>query len=141
MALPTFGNLGIGVPIGLGTLSSFILHRVKCLCVKSAHHFGRRPRSGPSGSQGPYRAPAQFGISGRVRTAAEAVAKCLAFKPDVAVMDIRRTGSSGIDACREITTSLPEAKVIILTRYAEDEMLFAAVRTGAAGYVFQQADG
>ena len=74
-------------------------------------------------------------------TAAEAVAKCQAFKPDVVVMDIRLTGTSGIDACREITAQLPETKVIMLTSYAEDEMLFAAIRAGAAGYVLKQAGG
>ena len=74
-------------------------------------------------------------------TATEAVTKALAFKPDVVVMDIRLAGDSGIDACRQITTSLPEARVIMLTSYAEDEMLFAAIRAGAAGYVLKQAGG
>ncbi len=74
-------------------------------------------------------------------SATEAIAKCEAFKPDVAVMDIRLTGTSGIDACREITEKLPEIKVIMLTSYAEDEMLFAAIRAGAAGYVLKQAGG
>src|SRR5579859_4802982 len=54
-------------------------------------------------------------------TAPEAVAKSLAFKPDAIVMDIRMTGSSGIDACREITAAQPEVKVIMLTSYADDE--------------------
>jgi two-component system response regulator DevR len=74
-------------------------------------------------------------------TAAEAVAKSLAFKPDVIVMDIRMPGSSGIDACRQITANQPEVKVIMLTSYADDEMLFAAIRAGAAGYVLKQAGG
>lgn len=74
-------------------------------------------------------------------TASEAVTKALSFKPDVVVMDIRLAGDSGIDACRQITTNLPEAKVIMLTSYAEDEMLFAAIRAGAAGYVLKQAGG
>jgi DNA-binding NarL/FixJ family response regulator len=73
--------------------------------------------------------------------AAEAVTKCLAFKPDVVVMDIRLTGTSGVEACREITAQIPEVKVIMLTSYAEDEMLFAAIRAGAAGYVLKQAGG
>ncbi len=71
----------------------------------------------------------------------EAVAKCLAFKPDIVIMDIRLAGASGIDACREITAHLPETKVIMLTSYAEDDMLFAAIRAGAAGYVLKQAGG
>ena len=74
-------------------------------------------------------------------TSTEAVAKAVSFKPDVVVMDIRLVGASGIDACREITTQLPESKVIMLTSYAEDEMLFAAIRAGAAGYVLKQAGG
>ncbi len=74
-------------------------------------------------------------------SAAESVTKATSFKPDVVVMDIRLSGDSGIDACREITAQLPETKVIMLTSYAEDEMLFAAIRAGAAGYVLKQAGG
>ena len=74
-------------------------------------------------------------------TSAEAVAKATSFKPDVVVLDIRLVGTSGIDACREITRALPETKVIMLTSYAEDEMLFAAIRAGASGYVLKQAGG
>jgi DNA-binding NarL/FixJ family response regulator len=74
-------------------------------------------------------------------SATEAVEKALHFKPDVVVLDIRLGGSSGIDACREITAQLLETKVIMLTSYAEDEMLFAAIRAGAAGYVLKQAGG
>jgi two-component system, NarL family, response regulator DevR len=74
-------------------------------------------------------------------TAAEAVTKALNFKPDVVVLDIRLNGSSGIDACQQITAQLPDTKVIMLTSYAEDDMLFAAIRAGAAGYVLKQAGG
>ena len=74
-------------------------------------------------------------------TSTEAVTKSLAFKPDVVVLDIRLGGSSGIDACHEITAQLPDTKVIMLTSYAEDDMLFAAIRAGAAGYVLKQAGG
>ena len=80
-------------------------------------------------------------VIGEAGTAAEAVAKSLAFKPDVVVMDIRLNGASGIDACRELTENLPEVKVIMLTSYAEDDMLFSAIRAGAAGYVLKQAGG
>jgi two-component system, NarL family, response regulator DevR len=73
--------------------------------------------------------------------AAEAIEKVMHFKPAIVVLDIRLGGSSGIDACREITDRLPATKVIMLTSYAEDEMLFAAIRAGAAGYVLKQAGG
>jgi DNA-binding NarL/FixJ family response regulator len=74
-------------------------------------------------------------------TAAEAVAKGVAHKPDVIVMDIRLGSSSGIDATRELSGQLPGSKIIILTSYAEDEKLFAAIRAGAAGYVLKQSGG
>ncbi len=74
-------------------------------------------------------------------SAAEAVTKSQAHRPDVVIMDIRLGGSSGIDACAAISQQLPEAKIIMLTSYAEDEMLFAAIRAGASGYVLKQAGG
>ena len=54
-------------------------------------------------------------------------------------MDIRMPGISGIDACRQITDALPSTKVIVLTSYAEDELLFAAIQAGATGYVLKRA--
>lgn len=71
-------------------------------------------------------------------TAEEAVRQALLHRPDVVVMDIRLAGSSGIDACREIVEQIPGAKVIMLTSYAEDELLFDAIAAGAAGYVLKQ---
>jgi DNA-binding NarL/FixJ family response regulator len=73
--------------------------------------------------------------------ATEAVTKATAHKPDIVVMDIRLPGTSGIEACRDICNTLTETKVIMLTSYAEDDMLFAAIRAGAAGYVLKQAGG
>jgi len=53
-------------------------------------------------------------------------------------MDIRLLGGSGIDACRKIAEQAPDVKVIMLTSYAEDEMLFDAIAAGACGYVLKQ---
>jgi two-component system response regulator DevR len=71
-------------------------------------------------------------------TADEAVSHALEYMPDVIVMDIRLAGSSGIDACRQIMSRLPETRIIMLTSYAEDELLFDAIAAGAAGYVLKQ---
>ncbi|MFQ5612630.1 MAG: response regulator [Anaerolineae bacterium] len=59
-------------------------------------------------------------------------------KPDVIVMDIRLKDGSGIEACREIVKTNPQIKVIMLTSFAEDELLFNAISAGAAGYVLKQ---
>ncbi|MCH7587960.1 MAG: response regulator transcription factor [Chloroflexi bacterium] len=82
-----------------------------------------------------------FDVVAEAATAKDAVERTKLFLPDVVVMDIRLKGGSGIDACQEIMSTHPETKVIMLTSYAEDEMLFSAIRAGAAGYVLKQIGG
>jgi len=82
-----------------------------------------------------------FEVIDEASTAREAVQKAETHQPEVVVMDIRLPGGSGIDACREITQKQPDTKVIMLTSYAEDEMLFDAIAAGAAGYVLKQIGG
>ena len=67
----------------------------------------------------------------------EAVMKAQQYNPDVVVMDIRMPGKNGIEACREILDHNPAVQVIMLTSYAEDEMLFDAISAGAVGYVLK----
>ena len=81
---------------------------------------------------------AQFEVIGEAGTADEALEKARVHRPEVVVMDVRLPGKSGIDATREITQALPETKVIILTSYADDELLIDAIEAGAAGYVLKQ---
>lgn len=71
----------------------------------------------------------------------EAVMKAQQYNPDVVVMDIRMPGKNGIEACREILDHNPAVQVIMLTSYAEDEMLFDAISAGAVGYVLKQGGG
>ena len=82
-----------------------------------------------------------FTVIDEAATAREAVEKALRHSPDVVVMDVRLQGSSGIEACRDIVAQAPDIKVIILTSYAEDELLFNAISAGAAGYVLKQIGG
>lgn len=79
-----------------------------------------------------------FAVVGEASTGSEAVAQALHLQPDVVVMDIRLPGQSGIDACREITDKLPDCQVIMLTSFADDDLLFDAIQAGAAGYVLKQ---
>lgn len=82
-----------------------------------------------------------FEVIAEASTAREAIDRVKQYSPDVVVMDIRLPGGSGIEACEEITENYPNSKVIMLTSYAEDEMLFSAIRAGAAGYVLKQIGG
>jgi len=80
----------------------------------------------------------QFDIVGEAGSSREAMEQVAALQPDVVVMDIRLPGASGIEACEEIVNRYPNTKVIMLTSYAEDEMLFSAIRAGASGYILKQ---
>lgn len=80
----------------------------------------------------------QFQVVAEASTAEEAVRQAKRHKPDVVVMDIRLPGRSGIEAAREIVQSLENTKVIMLTSYAEDDLLFEAISAGASGYVLKQ---
>ncbi len=83
----------------------------------------------------------QFEVVAEAGTAREALQLVEQHSPDVVVMDIRLPGGSGIDACESITESHPDTQVIMLTSYAEDEMLFSSIRAGASGYVLKQIGG
>src|SRR6202142_80113 len=79
-----------------------------------------------------------FDVVGEAGSAREALEQVADLKPDVVLMDIRLPGTSGIEACEEIINKFPGTKVIMLTSYAEDEMLFSAIRAGASGYILKQ---
>jgi DNA-binding NarL/FixJ family response regulator len=71
-------------------------------------------------------------------TVTEAIRRADEYRPDVIVMDIRLSDGNGIDACRAIVKTHPQIKVIMLTSFAEDELLFNAISAGAIGYVLKQ---
>ncbi len=84
---------------------------------------------------------ANFQVIAEAATGDEAVQMALMHHPDVAVMDIRMPGMSGVDACRQIVAQLPDTRVVILTTFAEDELLFSAIQAGASGYVLKRIGG
>ncbi|MAT96456.1 MAG: DNA-binding response regulator [Anaerolineaceae bacterium] len=71
-------------------------------------------------------------------TAVDALRATRQHQPDVVVMDIRMPGESGIDACRQITDLFPDVRVIMLTSFTDDELIFKALQAGASGYVLKQ---
>ena len=79
-----------------------------------------------------------FEVVAEAGNAREAIEQVERYAPDVVLMDIRLPGVSGIDACETITENYPDTKVVMLTSYAEDEMLFSAIRSGASGYILKQ---
>jgi two-component system, NarL family, response regulator DevR len=77
-------------------------------------------------------------VVGEASTAAEAVKAAEKFSPDVVLMDIRLPGEGGIEAAHQITARFPKSKVVMLTSFADDELVVRAIRAGAVGYVLKQ---
>jgi two-component system, NarL family, response regulator DevR len=72
---------------------------------------------------------------------ASAVSLASIHQPDVVVMDVRMPGGSGVEACRAIRDERPDAQVIMLTSFSDDEALFNSIMAGAAGFVLKQIRG
>jgi DNA-binding NarL/FixJ family response regulator len=71
----------------------------------------------------------------------KAVSLASTHQPDVVVMDIRMPGGSGVEACRAIRDERPDAQIIMLTSFSDDEALFNSIMAGAAGFVLKQIRG
>jgi DNA-binding NarL/FixJ family response regulator len=78
-----------------------------------------------------------IGEAGTVRDALDAT---LRERPDVVLLDVRLPDGSGVDACRAIRAALPAVQVIILTSFADPDLVVSAIDAGAAGYVLKQLD-
>lgn len=80
-------------------------------------------------------------VVGEAGTAEEALSRIPATTPHVAVLDVRLPDGDGVEVCREIRSKHPEIACIMLTSFADDEAVYAAVMAGAAGYVLKQVRG
>ena len=78
-------------------------------------------------------------IVGQAADGFEAIEQALATRPDVVVMDLQMPRVSGIVATREITVKLPETRVVVLTTYDYDELVFEAICAGAQAYLLKDA--
>jgi two-component system response regulator DevR len=83
---------------------------------------------------------AEMEVVGEAGTSAEALRGVTSLQPDVVLMDVRIPGEGGIETTRQITRQFPSIKVVILTSYADDELVRSAIMAGAAGYVLKQAN-
>ncbi|GIH96297.1 response regulator [Planobispora siamensis] len=80
-------------------------------------------------------------VIGEAESAESAVARILALRPDVAVLDVRLPDGNGVDVCREVRSALPGLACLMLTSFSDDDALFNAVMAGASGYVLKQIHG
>jgi DNA-binding NarL/FixJ family response regulator len=78
-------------------------------------------------------------VVGQAGTGREAVARTLATRPDVVVMDVRMPDLDGIAATRELAVAAPEARVLVLTTFEQDDYIFGALQAGASGFLLKRA--
>jgi two-component system, NarL family, response regulator DevR len=82
-----------------------------------------------------------FTVIGESGSGEEAIESVATYKPDVVLMDIRMPGGmSGIEATEQILKRTEDVRIIMLTSYAEDELVMDAIRAGAVGYVLKRVD-
>lgn len=78
-------------------------------------------------------------IVGQAADGAEAIEMALALSPDVVVMDLQMPRVSGVAATREITARRPATRVVVLTTFDHDDLVFEAIRAGAQAYLLKDA--
>jgi two-component system, NarL family, response regulator DevR len=114
------------LPEGMGKISVFLL---------DDHEIVRR------GVRELLEAEPDITVVAEAGSAASALARIPAVKPDVAVLDVRLPDGDGVSVCREIRSRMPELACLMLTSFSDDEALFDAIMAGAAGYVLKQIRG
>jgi DNA-binding NarL/FixJ family response regulator len=77
-------------------------------------------------------------VAGEAATGRDAVALARRLAPDVVLMDVRMPDLDGIAATRQLVGAVPEAKVLILTTFEQDDYVFGALRAGASGFLLKR---
>jgi DNA-binding NarL/FixJ family response regulator len=93
-----------------------------------------------SGLKAAMRASDEFSVVAEARDGAEAVREAKRVKPVLVVMDVRMPRMTGIEACREIRAELPDTNVLMLTSYADERAVMAAVMAGASGFMLKDVN-
>ncbi len=80
-------------------------------------------------------------VVGEAANGVEALARYTELRPDVVLMDVKMPEMDGVAATRQLLISHPEAKVVILTTFDDDEYVFEGIRAGALGYLLKALSG
>ncbi|SFI66773.1 two-component system, NarL family, response regulator DevR [Amycolatopsis sacchari] len=80
-------------------------------------------------------------VVGEAATAAQALARIPALRPDLALLDVRLPDGNGVELCRELRSKLPDLNVLMLTSFTDEEAMLNAILAGAGGYVIKDIQG
>lgn len=76
-------------------------------------------------------------VVGQASNGRDAVALCKQLKPDIIILDVQMPLMDGVEATGQLTRDCPETRVVILTAYEDDEIIFRLVQAGATGYLLK----
>lgn len=76
-------------------------------------------------------------VVGEASNGAEALAKMPVLDPQLILMDVRMEKMDGIEACREIKSRYPDAHILMITSYANEEAMLSSILAGASGYLLK----
>jgi two-component system response regulator DevR len=77
-------------------------------------------------------------VIGEAATAQEAVRRINALRPDVVLLDVRLPDGSGIEVCRDVRSTHPGVRVLMITSFDDPEAVYASIIAGASGYVLKE---
>lgn len=91
-----------------------------------------------TGLKSALRSHEEFSVVGEARDGNEAVKEAKRLQPELVVMDVRMPKLNGIEACREIRSEVPGCNVLMLTSFADEKAVMAAIVAGASGFMLKE---
>jgi two-component system NarL family response regulator len=86
------------------------------------------------------RAEPDFEVVGEATSGEEALRLCRVLRPAVVLLDLKMHGMDGIETCRRLGETCPDAAVIILTAYLDSDTIYRCIEAGAKGYVIKDVE-
>ncbi len=80
-------------------------------------------------------------VVGAATNGPDALELAAELRPDVALLDVRLKGASGLDLCKDMVAAVPSVKVVFLTVYDDEQYLFQALRVGGSGFLLKTTTG
>lgn len=84
-------------------------------------------------------AESELEVVGEATDGLDAIAKAHTLQPDVILLDLQMPRKTGIEAIEEIKRDNPQARILVLTSFADDTRVFMAMKAGALGYLLKEA--